>query len=111
MQEWLIGKRQQCVFGGVTYHSYLASSSNICSRLKTVLFKMTAAKNRILHGIPLRSTKLYLFCPFLSQAGIPREPKKTNTIAMCLGTRSNHTVSRHGARVGVLLMMYAKPHP
>ena len=35
---------------------------------------------------------------------VPREPKKTNTVAMCVGTRSSYTASKHGARVGVLSM-------
>ena len=97
----------QCMFGGVTYHSYLASSSNVCSRLKTVSFEMLAAKNRILRGIPLRSSTIHLFRPFLYQAGIPKDPKKTNTVAMCVETRSSHAPSRHGPQVGVLSMTNA----
>lgn len=85
--------------------------SDICSRLKTVFFEMLAAKNRILRGIPLRSSTLHLLRPFLSQEGILRELEKTNTVAVCVGTRSSHAASRHCARVSVLSMTYTKPHP
>ena len=82
------------------------------SRLKTVFLKVFAAKNGIPCGLPLCLNTLHLFRPFLSDVRIPREPKKTNMVTMCVLTRSSHTMSRHHAWAIVLsMMMYAKPHP
>ena len=69
----------------------------ICSRLKTVFLELFVAKNRIIRGLPLRLSTLHQFRPFLSYIRIPREPKKTNAVVICVGTRSSHTVSRYGA--------------
>ena len=96
-QQWPIGKRLRCVFGGVTCHWYLTSSSNICSRLKTVIFEMLAARTEFSVGFHCARLRCTCFTHFSLKQGFVGNLKRL-TLLWCV---FEHTAATQ--QVGMVL--------